>query len=176
MNPFDDDYDHDDADDGEERSVETLVWQLLQLINPGDEDTALQQFDAYREAVAGREPDEFEPVEVIGQVIDWRSGFYIAPGDTRALVQAIDELVARWNLDIDWDGDPDDDEFHDDIDEASLLGLAYDRLAEHGYTLWVWETGDAAAAGWITLKRDGESMRQLATALGINLRLGSEVS
>ena len=29
---------------------EALVWQLLLLINPGDEETALQQFAAYQEA------------------------------------------------------------------------------------------------------------------------------
>ena len=54
------DYDPDDnfansfdagseADD--EESIEALVWQLLLLINPGDEDMALQQFAAYHEAL-----------------------------------------------------------------------------------------------------------------------------
>ena len=34
---------------------------------------------------------------------------------------------------------------------------------------------DDACAGWITLTRDNEPMRELATALHINLRLGSDV-
>jgi hypothetical protein len=181
MNPFDDDDDtaQDFAEPGDD-AVEALVWQLLCLINPGDEETALQQFAAYRDAVAGTAEggvaDAGEPVEVVGRVIDWCSGYYVGADDTRALVQAIDELSARWNLAIDWDGDPDEDEFHADRDVASLLGTAYDRLAEFGYTLWSWETDDGSYAGWMTLTRDAEPMRELATLLNINLRLGSEVS
>lgn len=163
--------DFDDEDD----SVEARVWQLLLLINPGDEETALQQFADYREAVAERE-DEVEPIEVIARVIDWRSGFIVDAQDLRSLVQAINELSSRWNLSIDWSGDPDDDEFFDDMDAAELFSIAYDRLAEHGYTLWAWETDGDTVAGWMTLTRDGEPLRELATALGINLRLGSEVS
>ncbi|TAL95674.1 MAG: hypothetical protein EPN69_05225 [Rhodanobacter sp.] len=165
---FDDDHDFDDGDD----SVETRVWLLLLLINPGDEETALQQFTAYREAVA--DGAEAGPVELVAQVIDWRSGFKVAQDDLRSLVQALDELCARWNLSIDWDGDPDDDYF-DDADAGSLLGIACDRLAEAGYTLWTWETDDDSYAGWITLTCDNEPMRELATALHINLRLGSDV-
>ncbi|MEW5305885.1 MAG: hypothetical protein WDW36_008399 [Sanguina aurantia] len=95
--------------------------------------------------------------------------------DLRSLVQAINELSSRWNLTIDWNGDPDDDEFFDDIDAAGLFGIAYDRLAEFGYTLWSWETENDSQAGWMTLTTDAEPMRELATVLGINLRLGSEV-
>lgn len=167
--------DDDVLDDEGEGSVESLVWQLLQLINPGDEDTALQQFDAYGEAAADEDPETLEPVELIARVIDWRSGYYIHPDDTRALVQALDELAARYNLDIDWDGDTQDDEFYEDVDAPALLGIAYDRLAQDGYTLWSWETRDGSVAGWMTLSRDGEPMRELAVTLGINLRLASEV-
>jgi len=35
------------------------VWNLLVLINPGDEDTALRQFDTWREAL-GEEADDPE--------------------------------------------------------------------------------------------------------------------
>ena len=174
MSSYDDDDDFEpDFDDADDDSVEAKVWQLLLLINPGDEETALQQFAAYRDAVGQGEADE--PVEVIARVIDWRSGFHVDAHDPRALVQAIDELAARWNLAIDWDGDPDDEEFLEDTDIAALLSIAYDRLAESGYTVWTWETDGDSYAGWITLTRDNEPMRELATALGINLRLGSEV-
>jgi len=170
---FDNEYDFDEADDD---SVESQVWQLLRLINPGDDDMALQQFADYREAVAEIDPEDVVPVEVIGRVIDWRSGFIVDEHDLRSLVQAINELASRWNLSIDWNGDPDDDEFFDDIDAAGLFGIAYDRLAEFGYTLWAWETESESHAGWMTLTRDNEPMRELATMLGVNLRLGSEVS
>lgn len=173
---FDVEQDFDEPDELDEDSVEAKVWQLLLLINPGDPETALQQFVDYREAAAGVEPDELEPVELIGRVIDWHSGFIIDADDLPSLVQAIDELAARWSLSIDWDGDPDEDEFFDDMDAAALFGMAYDSLAGFGYTLWAWETLGKRYAGWMTQTHDGELMRVLATELGINLRLGSDVS
>jgi len=177
MNDFDDDDERDpEFDEDDDSSVEGLVWQLLRLINPGDEETALEQFDAWREIIAHAGEGEPDPVETVARVIDWRSGFHVDAGDPRALVQALDELCSRWNLAIDWNGNPDDDGFFDDVDIASLLAVAYDRLAEHGYTVWAWETEGDAYAGWITLTRDSEPMRELATALDINLRLGSEVT
>lgn len=177
MNDFDDDDEREhDVDEYDDSSVEGLVWQLLRLINPGDEETALEQFDAWRDAIAHADEGELDPVETVARVIDWRSGFHVGAGDPRALVQALDELSLRWNLTIDWNGNPDDDDFFDDVDIASLLAIAYDRLAEHGYTVWAWETDSDSYAGWITLTRDNEPLRELATALHINLRLGSEVS
>jgi hypothetical protein len=182
MNASDDDYDAErEFDDIDEDSVEAKVWQLLLLINPGDEETALLQFNDYREAVAELDADEVEsieaaPMEIVGRVIDWRSGFIVDAHDLRSLVQAVDELSSRWNLSVDWNGDPDDDEFFDDMDAAELFSIAYDRLAEFGYTLWAWETDGDTYAGFMTLTRDGEPLRELATVLGINLRLGSEVS
>lgn len=179
MNPSDDDFDAEhsfDEDEHGDDSVEARVWQLLLLINPGDEETALQQFAAYRDAVGHADEDEVEPIRLISQVVDWRSGFYVDADDTRTLVQAIDELTSRWNLSVEWDGDPDDDDFHADVDAPSLFATAYDSLTPYGYTLWAWETDDGSYAGWMTLTRDNEPLRELATALGINMRLGSEVT
>ena len=172
---FDSEHDFDEKE-GMGDSVEACVWQLLWLINPGDEEGALQQFAEYRDAVVQADENDVEPIEIIRRVIDWRSGFYVDGQDTRSLVQAIEELSSRWNISIDWGSDPDDDDFHTDIDAASLFAIAYDRLLEHGYTLWAWETEDDSYAGWITLKRDSEFLRELATSLGINMRLGSEVT
>ena len=59
------------------------MWQLLLLINPGDEETALQQFAAYREALAEGGDDEAEPVWLLKDVIDWRSGFHVDAATTR---------------------------------------------------------------------------------------------
>lgn len=173
MNDFDDD--GDEALDGDELddSVEALVWQLLLLINPGDEETAFRQFTAFRESTE-QQGEIDDPVELLGQVIDWQSGFRAE--EPRALVQALDELAARWNLSIDWGVDLDDEEYFDEVEAPDLLATAYDRLAEHGYTVWVRETPDDAYAGWITLRRDAEPMRELATALGINLRLGIDAT
>jgi hypothetical protein len=172
---FEPDYDADDREEGEDE-LEACVWQLLVLINPGDEETALQQFAAYRDAIVQTDGEEADTIRVIGSVIDWRSGFRVDADDTRSLVQAIDELASRWNLSIDWNGDPDEDDFHVDIDAASLFATAYDRLSEFGYTLWSWEADEGSYAGWMTLTRDNELIRELATALGINMRPGSDVS
>ena len=53
--------DYEDSDelqpDFDEDDHPARVWNLLWLINPGDEDAALQQFDAWREARAGNEED-----------------------------------------------------------------------------------------------------------------------
>lgn len=167
MHDLDDDDFADEADD----SLEARVWQLLTLINPGDEDTALRQFAAWRD-VQAESGERADPVETVGEVIDWTSGF--RADDAPTLVQALNELAARWNLAIDWDGDPDDEEFFDERDSADLLATAYDRLLEHGYTVWIYESASAGSAGWITLSRDAEPLREVATALGINLRLASE--
>ena len=169
---FDDGHGFDDLD---EDSVEARVWQLLLLINPGDEDSALQQFADYRDAAAATDPQRLVPIALVAQAIDWRAGFIVEAHDMRALMQAIDELAARFNLAIDWNGDPDDDEFFDDMDPPELFSIAYDRLAEFGYTLWAWETDGDSCAGWISLTRDGEALREVAGALHVNLRLGSDV-
>ncbi len=165
--------------DEDEESVEALVWQLLLVINPGDEETALRQFDGYREASAGGEDDE-APMWRLKDVIDWTSGFHVEAEDPSTFIDAVTELAARWNLDIDWGvEDPTDDEFLAGTDIPALMAVAYDRLREYGYTLWTWNTsdgtaGDEAHAGWITLSRDDEAVRALAPALGIEVRHGSD--
>ena len=164
-----------DAEDGidEEASTEQLVWQLLLLVNPGDEETALQQFGEYQEATADAAEDEFEPAWLLKDIIDWKSGFQTHDDDAAALVEAITELVSRWNLELDWGvEDPTDDEFLAAADTAALIRTAYDALRAHGYTLWLWETGIATTAGWITLSRDDDAMRAIAPALGIEVRTG----
>lgn len=177
MASYDDDFDQDDGyeDEDDNDSTESQVWRLLMLINPGDEDSAMQQFSAYRDTV--EEEGDDDPVRIVAQVTDWRSGFEVDVDDTRTLVEAINELVSRWNLSIDWDGDPDDDEFHEEVDGPEIFSRAFDQLNQHGYTLWAREADeDDVYAGWITQSRDDEAMRVVATELGINLRLGSQVS
>lgn len=169
--------DPDGTDLDEEATTESLVWQLLLLINPGDEDAALQQFGAWQEAVLEADADD-DPVGLLTGVIDWKSGFDVGADDPAALVQALDELALRWNLDIDWGvEDATDEEFLQGADVAGLIALAHAKLREYGYTLWTWNVRGGANeevyAGWITLRRDEEAMEALALALGIDLRLGS---
>lgn len=184
MNLPDDEFDPDDnfgngfdpgMDVDEDDTTEALVWQLLLLINPGDEETALQQLAAYRDALAEAGDDDAEPAWLLKDVIDWRSGFHVDWKDTQSLIDSITELAARWNLRIDWGvEDPTDDEFLAATDVPALMATAYDRLREYHYTLWTWNTGGEAHAGWITLSRDDEAMQAVAAALGIELRAGSD--
>lgn len=159
--------------DADAMTSEALVWQLLLLINPGDEETALRQFAAYRDVA----DDEDEvPVSRIGDVIDWTSGFHVGADDAASLIDSLNQLAARWNLRIDWGvEDPDDEGFLGDTDVPALLSTAHDRLREYGYTLWTWNTGDDSYAGWITLTQDDDAMRLLASELGIELRPASDV-
>ncbi|MCL7715305.1 DUF6630 family protein [Stenotrophomonas mori] len=172
-----------DYEDSDERVPEfdgddhpARVWNLLWLINPGDEDAALQQFDAWREARAGAEEDGAGEAWLwdLKDAIDWRAGFHVDAADVESFVAALDELAARWNLAIDWGGDLDDEDFTADLDVATLMGTAYDRLREHGYSLWAWNTGGGSHAGWIALSRDDEAMLALCSLLGVEVRPGSD--
>lgn len=158
-----------DLDD--EAALEQVIWQLLLLINPGDEDAAREQFESWQQSMVAGDGDD--PIERLDHAIDWRSGFCIEARDTRALVESLDELASRWNLHIDWGvEDPTDDDFLDDAEIESLISTAYDRLREHHYTLWLRDTGQDMFAGWITRSDDNEAMRLVAAALGIDVRPG----
>jgi hypothetical protein len=160
------------TDIDEDAATEALVWQLLLLINPGDEDAAREQLDAWQQAMAAGGGDA---VDLLRDAIDWRSGFHVEQHDTRALVESLDELAARWNLRIDWGvEDPSDDAFLEDVDAASLIDTAFDRLREHHYTLWVREADHGLHAGWITRSQDVEALRLVAAALGIHVRPGAD--
>ena len=87
---------------------------------------------------------------------------------------ALDEMAARWNLNIAWGGDFDDEDFTDDLDVPMLMTTAHDRLREHGYTVWNWNTGGDAYAGWVALSRDDEAMLALCSLLGVEVRPGSD--
>lgn len=175
----DDDFDPDDnyasgdagAEIDDDASIEALVWQLLLVINPGDEDAALQQFGAFQDALEGEDAQDVDPVPLLTEAIDWKSGFHIQETDPGALIDCIAELAARFNLAIDWGvEDPTDASFLARATAGELLDTAHDQLRLDGYTLWTWETGTDAVAGWMTLARDDEAMRVLAPALGIDVR------
>ncbi|MGH8032632.1 MAG: DUF6630 family protein [Luteimonas sp.] len=164
-----------DIDIDAEATTEALVWQLLLLINPGDEDAALQQFSAYQDAqdALADGDDDGDAVQLLQEVIAWKSGFHIAETDPGALIDCLTELVARFNLQIDWGvEDASDDAFLSRVTLTELIETAHDQLRLDGYTLWTWDTGSDAVAGWITLSREDEAMRVLAPALAIDARPG----
>ena len=101
----DDNFRHafDDEDDMDLDDTEALVWNLLVLINPGDEETALRQFAAYRDATgeAGAEPDQV--LWTLKDAIDWTSGFYVDWKDTETFIDCVNQLAARYAIEIDWD-------------------------------------------------------------------------
>ena len=161
-----------DIDLDDDATVEVLVWQLLLLINPGDEDAAAQQLRDWQEAMAGTDEDHLLPA--LQQAIDWKSGFHVGEDDPGTLIDALNELAARYNLDLDWGvEDPTDAEFLDSASPHALLELAYDQLRVDGYTLWTRETGDATLAGWFAARDDDEAVRLVAHALGIEARPGA---
>ncbi len=168
-----------DLDDDDTR--EGLVWQVLLLINPGDEESALQQFADYREALESVDPDEAEVVWLLKDAIDWKAGFFVDAGDAVSFIDTITQLAARWNLVIDWGvEDASDEDFLAEAEVEALMAVAYDRLREYGYTLWAWNAANGPSgeedvhAGWITLSSDDEAMQELAHALGIEVRAASD--
>lgn len=175
----DHEFDPDDnyLDDAERAGIdddagtEALVWQLLLIINPGDEDAALQQFTAFQDALAGDDADDADLPALLRDVTDWKSGFHIAETDTAGLIECLAELAARFNLDFDWGvEDPTDDGFLARITAGELLQAAHDQLRLEGYTLWTWETGTETHAGWMSSTSDDEGVRIVAAALGFDAR------
>ena len=152
----------------EDAALESVVWQFLLLINPGDEDAAAAQFAEVREALVA----DAEPLEAIRAAIDWKSGFFTAESDLEGLVESVDELSARVGVRIDWEIDDEADEPFADEDATSLLQRAAVQLREHGYTLWSLETGTEMVAGWIAQRADDEAVPTVAGALGFHARAG----
>lgn len=173
------DYDPDDnfarsfpgsTDLDEDAAVEAVVWQFLLLINPDDEEGALQQFATWRESPI----DEDDVAARLREATDWKSTFHVAADDPASLIDALDELAARFDLRIDWGtDDPSDPDFLADTDVPALLGTAFDRLREHHYTVWSWEADEDAFAGAIAHRRDDESLPLVAQALGLHARPGA---
>lgn len=163
--------------DFDEDDFEARVWNLLVLINPGDEELALQQFNRWRELLAERgeplEPDS-DWLPPLLAAIGWQSGFEVEREDLDSVMAAVSELAARWNLQLDWGGDLDDEDFADHVDGAQLLSIAFDRLREHGYTLWSVDAGSEGFTGWMALTCDDDAMLALCSLLNVEVRLGSD--
>jgi len=155
---------------------------LLLLINPGDEESALQQFHAWQDAQAAFDPDDPDaPVlDALREAIDWRAGFTVEAGDAGAFVECIGELAGRFNLRVDWGvEDPTDAAFLRDADVPGLIAHAHDKLREHGYTLWTWgiagQPREDLFSGWLCLRQEDEAVEFVAPMLGIELRPGGSL-
>lgn len=160
----------DAADIDEDAAIEALAWQLLLLVNPGDEAAAQAQFEACRDAL----DEGADPVATLRDAIDWQAGFHVDADDAAAAIDAIGQLAARFDVRIDWGvDDPSDEDFVADIDVPGVIGIAFDRLREHHYTLWTWDAGHDHHAGWITRQDDDEAVQLVAAALGFHVRPGS---
>ncbi|MEZ5464297.1 MAG: hypothetical protein R3F22_03515 [Lysobacteraceae bacterium] len=185
MSINDTDYDPDDnfansvegggaVDD--EAAIEEHVWHLLLLINPGDEESALQQFGEWQERMQESSEDDDETLLVLRDVIDWKSGFRVPLDEPDVLMDALTELASRVGVHIDWDVD-DDEDATDDADSASLIAQAHDRLRQDGYSLWTWsprgESDEDIVSGWLTPRFEDQPLRDICEALGIELRAGS---
>ena len=159
---------HAQAGVDDEDALEAVAWQFMLLVNPDDEDAALQQFAAFQQALAEGGDDGY-PVPLLRDAIDWKAGFHVAEDDAQGLMEALDELAARWRLRIDWGLD---DDAREPPDTTDLLQTAFAQLREHHYSLWTIDTGEATLAGWITRERDEEAMHLVAGALGMPARPG----
>lgn len=166
---------HPHAGMDDEDALETVAWQFLLLVNPDDEDAAQEQFAAFQQAIENH-GEGADPAEVLRGIIDWKAGFCVHEQDGQALMEVVDELVARWQLRIDWGLDDDEDEDDEDDgerpDPADLLHSAYAQLRAHHYSLWTVETGEHTLAGWIIRERDEEAMQLVAASLGMHARVG----
>ncbi|MCB1560242.1 MAG: hypothetical protein KDI75_03980 [Xanthomonadales bacterium] len=185
MSINDTDYDPDDnfansAEGGgavdDEAALEEHIWHLLLLINPGDEESALQQFGEWQERMQESSEDDDETLPVLRDVIDWKSGFRVPLDEPDVLMDALGELAARVGVHIDWDID-DDEDAADSADSASLIAQAHDRLRQDGYSLWTWsprgESDEEIVSGWITPRFEDQPLRVLCETLGVELRAGS---
>ena len=175
MPPDFDNFDPDDnfaasfsptSDLDEDAALEAVAWQLLLLINPGDEDAAALQFAQVRDALGGGG----EAMDAIRDAIDWKAGFFLAEDDAAGVVEALDELGARVGVRFDWDLDDDADDALADADAGTLLSRAAVQLRERGYSLWLWETGSEHVAGWIAARADDEALPMVAGAIGFHVR------
>ena len=167
----------EEARDFEEDDFEARIWNLLVLINPGDEELAMQQFNRWREHLLedgqGLEADS-QWLTPLLQVIAWQSGFEVERDDPDTLVTAVNELAARWSVQVDWGGDLDDEDFAQHVDAPLLMATAYDRLREHNYTLWSVDAGTGGLCGWMALTRDDDAMLALCSLIGVEVRPGSD--
>lgn len=165
--------DGDAPDLDDDAGLEALVWQWLLLVNPGDEDAAQQQFRDWQETSGSDDAVDVATAALL-DATDWRATFRVHEGEPGTLIDAITALAGRFRVEIDWGvEDPTDTAQLAGLSPGTLVEAAYDQLRIEGYTLWVWDDGEATVSGAIAARDDDEGMRVLGHALGLDLRPGN---
>jgi hypothetical protein len=161
-----------------DEDTQEAVRKFFTLINLGDIAQTEAQLALFDEALMDAEDDDTEGQEllwVIREVIDWQSGFFVDGKDCESFIGCLNQLCERMDLEIDWgNDDTEDDAFLDSTSVAELMELAHNQLRVAGYTLWNWDTGGDAYAGWITRSEDDEDMLDIAETLRLDIRPGEQ--
>lgn len=158
--------------------AQDAVSRLFALINLGDTQQTTRHFALFEEALEDAEEDEADADMLLFQIkeiIDCEAGFYVDWKDAESFIGCLNQLCERIDLEIDWGtDDPEDEDFLEGTSVPELMELATDQLRVAGYTLWNWDTGGDAYAGWITRSEDDDEMLEIADTLAFDLRSGDQ--
>lgn len=161
-----------------EDDAQDAVSRLFALINLGDSQQSTRHLALLEEALEDAEEDEADAEALLYQIkeiIDWEAGFYVDWKDVESFIGCLNQLCERIDLEIDWGtDDPEDEDFLEGTSVPELMELATDQLRVAGYTLWNWDTGGDAYAGWITRSEDDDEMLEIAETLAFDLRSGDQ--
>ena len=154
--------------------TQDAIARFFALINLGDSAQTSAQMAMFEDALLDAEDDDTDGPEllwVIREVIDWQSGFFVDWKDAQSFIGCLTQLCERMDLELDWGtDDPEDEAFLEGTSVPELMELAHNQLRVAGYTLWNWDTGGDAYAGWITRSEDDEEMLDLAEILRFEVR------
>lgn len=154
--------------------TQDAIARFFALINLDDSAQTSAQLAMFEDALLDAEDDDTDGPEllwVIREVIDWQSGFFVDWKDAQSFIGCLNQLCERVDLELDWGtDDPEDEAFLDSTSVPELMELAHNQLRVAGYTLWNWDTGGDAYAGWITRSEDDEEMLELAEILRFEVR------
>lgn len=160
----------DDAQDAASR--------LIGLINLGDAAQTERQQALFDESLEDSEEDDADGEEllwILKDIVDWESGFYVDWKDAESFIGSLNQLCERIDLEIDWGvEDTEDEDFLESTSVPELMEIAFNQLRVAGYTLWNWDTGGDAYAGWITRSEDDEEMLEIAETLSLDVRTGDQ--
>lgn len=168
----------EDIYDFDEDGFEVWVWNLLVLINLGDEELVLQQFNCWCEYLF--EDGQLLEVDsdwllVLFIVIVWQFGFDVECDDLELLQLVVNELLVCFNLQLDWGGDLDDEDFVEGLDGVQLMVIVFDCLCEYNYMLWSVDVGSDGFVGVMVLICDDDVMLVLCLLLNVEIWLGSDL-
>lgn len=147
--------------------------QLLVLINPdtGLAEQQIGQLRAMLRSGGDDDDDEAEDYEhilwLLGDVIDWESGYFVDWKEARSCVDVLTLLAARWGVSLSF-GDV------KGADVATLLARAHGELSTHGLTLWGWQTDSDCYCGWITRADAAAELTAISRTLGVAFRPASQ--